>query len=71
MFGKIQPRSCEQQVFLATREILDRFTRDELRAYAKSLGVEIGRNKTHTIENLLRSGKALICGSLHKPLVGE
>jgi len=34
-------------------EILDCFSRDKLRAFAKKHGVKIGRNKGDTIENII------------------
>lgn len=41
----------------ATRVMLHHFTRDELRDYAKSVGVHCGRNKENTIHNLIVAGK--------------
>ena len=39
---------------------LEVFTRDELRAYAKKIGVPRGRNKQETISNIYRSGKGKV-----------
>lgn len=40
------------------------FSKDELRRYAKSIGVKIGRSKIDVIVNLVESGKASICATL-------
>lgn len=44
--------------------VLQSFTRDELRDYAKSLGVQVGRDKITTIDNLWKSGRATVRVSL-------
>lgn len=44
----------------ATLVALNKFTREELREYAKSLNIERGQNKEDTIRNLLESGRATI-----------
>jgi hypothetical protein len=46
------------------RHILDYFSRDELRDYARSIGVRTGRNKQDTITNLIESDKLSISVSL-------
>jgi hypothetical protein len=46
------------------RYILDYFSRDELRDYARSIGVRIGKNKQDTITNLMESYKLSISVSL-------
>jgi activator of HSP90 ATPase len=46
------------------RHILDHFSRDELREYARSIGVRTGRNKQDTITNLMVSDKLSISVSL-------
>lgn len=45
-------------------ELLDRFSREELRQYAKSLGVPTGSDKRDVIRNLLDSGKVILSISL-------
>ena len=57
-------RVVETQVIKATRESLEKFTRKELRYYAKSINVKVGRSKDDTIANLLLSGKATILAQL-------
>ncbi len=52
------------RVVPASKEALEKFTRDDLRNYAKSLGVDQGQNKNDTIRNLIDSGKATLCASL-------
>lgn len=42
------------------KEILRQFTRQELREYAKVLGVKRGRDKSETINNLVASGLARV-----------
>lgn len=42
------------------KEILWMFTRQELREYAKDLGVNRGRDKSETINNLVTSGLARV-----------
>jgi hypothetical protein len=44
----------------AISEILSTFTRDQLRLYAKSIGVKVGRNKSDTIKNLTVSHKCRV-----------
>lgn len=60
MIGKVSVREVETQVVPACREILWGFSSRELRLYAKSIGVETGRNKSDTIGRLVRSGKATV-----------
>lgn len=64
MIGKVTCHVVETQVVPATKEALERFTREDLRNYAESLGVERGRNKIDTINNLLASGKATLLAQL-------
>ncbi len=52
------------KVIPASREALVEFSRDDLRDYAKSIGVKRGRDKDETILNLLASGHATLCASL-------
>ena len=52
------------KVVPASAEALKKFSRNDLRNYAESLGVEAGRNKGDTIRNLINSGKATLCASL-------
>lgn len=47
-------------ISLDQREILNRFTREELRYYARSIGVKTGRNKCDTINNIIYSPKATL-----------
>ena len=54
----------EQQVVPAYAVQLWRFSLPALRAYAKALGVPVGRSKANVIENLVASGKATMCASL-------
>lgn len=44
--------------------ILNQFSRDELRKYAKSLNVKRGKDKSNTIRNLIFSEKAYVNISL-------
>jgi hypothetical protein len=46
------------------RHMLGHFSRDELRDYARSIGVRTGRNKQDTITNLMESGKLSISVTL-------
>jgi hypothetical protein len=65
MIGKVTMRnSAQSQVIPATCRELECFARDELRDYAKSIGVEIGQNKEDIIANLIESGRATICATL-------
>lgn len=48
----------------ATRELLDQFSRDELRDYADQLGCDKGRMKQDTIHYLLASGRAALTATL-------
>lgn len=64
MKGKWIPMTITTKVVPASKEALEKFTRQELRDYAKSLGVERGQDKEGTIRNLLKSGKATLCASL-------
>ena len=52
------------KVVPASAEALRKFSREDLRDYAESIGVERGRNKEDTIRNLVKSGKATLCASL-------
>jgi hypothetical protein len=58
MIGSVNVRVIETQVVPAWAPALERFTREELREYAKSINVERGQNKHDTIRNLLESGRA-------------
>ena len=51
-------RAVETQVIPATVEILMKFSRKELREYAKSHGIRRGRNKRDTVKNLIDSRHA-------------
>ena len=48
-------KSIKQHVIPASYESLNVFSKSDLRQYAMSLGVERGRNKSETIENLIKS----------------
>ena len=61
---KLTVTTAESQVIKATAEQLRAFTRDELRHYAKGLGLPVGQNKDNTIFILLQSGKATLCATL-------
>lgn len=52
------------KVVPASKEALEKFNRKDLREYAQDLGVEVGQNKSDTIDNLVKSGKATLCASL-------
>lgn len=64
MIGKVTARVVTTHVVTAHLDALEKFTRQELRDYAKSLGVERGQNKRDTIRNLLLSGKATLLAQL-------
>lgn len=58
------PVSLSNRVHPATRNMLEVYPLRELKYYAETLGVEVGKTKEQTIDNLMASGKATICGSL-------
>jgi len=64
MTGKVQRREAEVKFVPASREALEMFSRDELRRYAESIGVDRGRSKQDTIDNLINSGKATLCATI-------
>lgn len=64
MKGKWMCSVVKTRVIPASKEALEKFTRDELREYAEGLGIERGQDKDDTIRNLLASGKATLCASL-------
>jgi hypothetical protein len=53
-----------QKLVPATAEQLRYFSRQDLRYFAKCVGIERGQNKEDTIRNLIASGKATICATL-------
>jgi hypothetical protein len=64
MIGKIKLREGETRVIPVTLYALAKFSRAELRGYAKSIGVPVGRGKMETVANLLHSGKATMLAQL-------
>jgi hypothetical protein len=54
------PHVAEMRVIPADVASLMRFTRNELRQYAKDIGVDCGTKKFHTAHNLWISGKATL-----------
>jgi len=56
--------SANGRVIPATRELLEYFNRDELRDYARSLGLPQGGTKQEVIERLISSGHATVLASL-------
>lgn len=64
---KIPPRvitSPEGRVIPATCELLEHFSREELRDYARSLGLPQGGTKPEIIARLLASGNATVLATL-------
>ncbi len=56
--------SLSNRVHPATRNMLECYPLRDLKYYAEQLGVEVGKTKEQTIDNLMASGKATICGTL-------
>lgn len=57
---KIYTRTVETRVIHAEFDDLMKFSHNELRHYARSIGVEVGKTKEETALNLYTSGKATL-----------